>query len=187
MATTSRQVASCFICVLACLLSIASFTTGSVLRYMLIYPELAVILIGFGADIVAVTNFFKKFAEDPSDSVTSTFYYNCVIYTCLIIILGQFGVGVWFLIVGISELAITLITQAIVMTTLSVYLKKSENEPAADTTAPVAASVPAASVPAVPVPAASIPAPLAPTTTTTTSSKEQQQSPSSMLVMIEKS
>jgi hypothetical protein len=162
-------------------LSIASFATGSVLRYMLIYPELAVILIGFGADIVAVTNFFKKFADDPSDSVTSTFYYNCVIYTCLVIILGQFGVGVWFLIVGISELAITLITQAIVMTTLSVYLKKSENEPSVATTATATTTAPATT--------SLIPAPLAPTTTTTatTSSKEKQQNPSSMLVMIEKS
>lgn len=185
MATTSRQVASCIICVLACLLSIASFTTGSVLRYMLIYPELAVILIGFGADIVAVTNFFKKFAE--SDSVTSTFYYNCVIYTCLTIIIGQFGVGVWFLIVGISELAITLITQAIVMTTLSVYLKKNEAATADDAeAAATVASVPIATTTTVaPVPIAASTTDVS--TTDATPPKEKLQNPSSMLVMIEKS
>jgi hypothetical protein len=152
---------------------------------MLIYPELAVILIGFGADIVAVTNFFKKFAE--SDSVTSTFYYNCVIYTCLTIIIGQFGVGVWFLIVGISELAITLITQAIVMTTLSVYLKKNEAATADDAeAAATVASVPiAATTTVAPVPIAASTTDVS--TTDATSPKEKLQNPSSMLVMIEKS
>jgi hypothetical protein len=114
--------------------------TGCILRYATIYPELAVILIGFGADLVAVTNFFKKFADPEtnqteskiqldspdSPSLTTNFYYNCVLYTCLIITLGQFGVGVWYIVAGITELAMTLITSAILMTTLSVFIKRQQ-------------------------------------------------------------
>jgi hypothetical protein len=111
------------------MLSIASFVTGSVLRYLTIYPELAVILIGFGADLVAVTNFFKKFVDTTGEdaTVTTNFYYNCVLYTCLIITLGQFGVGVWYIVAGITELAMTLITSAILMTTLSVFIKRQQS------------------------------------------------------------
>ena len=125
MATTTRQVASCFICTVACLLSIASFVTGSVLRYLAIYSEIAVLLIGLGADIAGITNFFKKFAgELDQSSTTQEYYYNCVLYSCILITIGQFGVGILFIIGGITEIAMSLITNAILMTALTVFIKR---------------------------------------------------------------
>jgi hypothetical protein len=123
---------------------------------MLIYPELSVILIGFGADIVAITNFFKKFAEqdvgnESNQGVTSTFYYNCVLYTCLIITAGQFGVGVWFIVAGLTELAMTLITSAILMTTLSVFIKRQETQSQSENSSSKEPKKPAAAGSLVPV------------------------------------
>lgn len=126
MAATSRQVVSCMICIVACLISLGCFIAGVVLRYMEIEPPLAVVLIGLGADIASLVNFLKNIADYVDTStVTQEFYYNAGLYTCLLITGGEFGVGIWYMVAGLSELAMTLITQAVVMTTLSVYLKRT--------------------------------------------------------------